>query len=93
LLSRPAHTIMPGMNTADEIINELGGRQEVSYQVGISASAVDNWRYRGIPPRYWPQLIRLARQLGRRDINLDSLEVHRPIRHRRKYVMRSIAPG
>jgi hypothetical protein len=76
------------MSTSDRIIKELGGRTELSYEFDVSESAIDNWRYRGIPPRYWPQIIRLAEKRGIEDINLDSLEAHRPIRRRRRYVMR-----
>jgi hypothetical protein len=38
------------INTADEVIDRLGGPTEVSRLIGVSIQAVTNWRTRGLPP-------------------------------------------
>lgn len=38
------------LETVDEIIDSLGGTNEVARALGTSASAVSQWRNRGLPP-------------------------------------------
>lgn len=41
---------MPTLKSVDEVIDALGGPSEMAELVGVGASAVVNWRGRGIAP-------------------------------------------
>jgi hypothetical protein len=38
------------INTADEVIDRLGGNSVVAGLIGVTPNAVGNWRVRGLPP-------------------------------------------
>ena len=64
----------------DRIIDLLGGNRPLGRLVGRSDSAVSRWRVRGIPPNYWPLIVRLAIKLGKDQITYDALAVGPPAR-------------
>lgn len=50
---------------ASEIIVRLGGPKKVGEKLGVPPSTVANWPWRKtIPGRYWPAILRLARDEG-----------------------------
>ena len=51
------------MQTTADIIAALGGPTEVAEALGRPVGTVTAWPHRGrIPPKYWPELIEIARQ-------------------------------
>jgi hypothetical protein len=60
---------------APTIIATLGGPPVLAPAMGVSRTAVCNWRHDGIPSRHWPALVRLAKRTpGARSITLAALE-------------------
>lgn len=41
------------INSADEVIDELGGTTRVAEKFGVDVRVVCNWRKRGLPPEYF----------------------------------------
>lgn len=60
--------------TPDEIIDMLGGNAAVADAAGVSRNAATNWRRHGIPGKYWPALVRFAKDKRRYKINMMVLE-------------------
>lgn len=58
------------------VIEQLGGNTVVAEALGLTGGAVCRWKIRGIPARYWPKLVRLARKLDPdATLTIDDLEV------------------
>lgn len=45
---------------------------------GANPGAVTQWRRIGIPARYWPDLVELAREQGMREITFGTLRATKP---------------
>ena len=55
------------MDWVCEIIDSLGGTTAVAAAFALPESTISSWKSRGmIPPRYWPPLILLARERGKK---------------------------
>lgn len=59
--------------TADSAIDALGGTGAVSSALGVPDSTVSTWRKRGIPPRRWSEMVRLAGERGCPQITFEAL--------------------
>ena len=66
------------MSDLDQIFSALPPSTEIAEHIGeITDRAVRAWKLegrRGIPPRHWPSIIRLARSLGADWITWEALE-------------------
>jgi hypothetical protein len=67
----------PGLVSAamrhDRIIDLLGGNTTLGRMLDRSDSAVSRWRDNGIPPSFWPDVVRIAAKLGKEEITFDAL--------------------
>jgi len=62
------------MNRVSDIIDRLGGNASVSREIGVKPSAVSEMKRRNsIPPRYWSDLIAMAKERGAGEITADML--------------------
>lgn len=61
------------MDTADSIIDSLGGTKAVASALSLAPSTVSVWRVRGIPGAHWLSLVRLAGDRGKPEITLEVL--------------------
>lgn len=61
------------MITSDSTIDDLGGTGAVAEALALADSTVSKWRIRGIPPRQWVGIARLAKSKGCRHITLEAL--------------------
>ncbi len=59
--------------TADAAIDALGGTGAVSAALNLPASTISTWRARGIPPRRWSDVVRLAAEKGRTEVTFEAL--------------------
>lgn len=57
----------------DDILDRLGGEQQVASFMGCGQSAVSNWKVRGIPKARWVDLLILAREQDV-PLQLDDIE-------------------
>ena len=66
------------MESARDIIEAIGGVRVVATKLDETWKTVHNWTRPGrrIPARYWPNVARIARRIGRKDISLDVLQKH-----------------
>jgi len=63
-----------------ELLTEaLGTQRDVGEWFGVANSTVCHWQDDGIPARYWPELLRLARSKRIR-LSLEDIELHSPLR-------------
>lgn len=44
-----------------DVIDLLGGSMEAAFRLGLSQSTVSNWTRKGIPEKYWSQIITLTK--------------------------------
>lgn len=65
--------------TTDDVIDDLGGTKATSDGLGLSLSTVSSWRERGIPPRRWPDIVRLADEKGKSHITFEALAAVEPV--------------
>jgi hypothetical protein len=70
--------MLTSMLTPDAAIDDLGGTGAVSAELGLPASTVSTWRVRGIPPRRWADLVRLANEKGCPHITFEALAEAQP---------------
>jgi hypothetical protein len=61
------------MLTSDSVIDDLGGTAAVSAALNAPLPTVSTWRVRGIPPKRWPELVRLARKRKCSHITFEAL--------------------
>jgi DNA-binding transcriptional regulator YdaS (Cro superfamily) len=61
------------MTSSGSIIDALGGTGKVAERLGLWESTVSGWRTRGIPPARWPELVRLASEIGVDGISFEAL--------------------
>ena len=60
---------------APAIISALGGPPVLAPLLGVSRTAVCNWRHSGIPSRHWPKIARAAAKAKpTKGITIDVLE-------------------
>jgi hypothetical protein len=59
--------------TSGSMIDALGGTMAVSRALGLNKGIVSGWRTRGIPPRRWAALVRLADKKGKNEITFEAL--------------------
>lgn len=60
--------------TVPELFDALGGNVAVANALGKGASTISEMRRsRSISVRYWPQIIKLARDLGVRGVTSESM--------------------
>lgn len=52
------------MMDATEIIEALGGAQQIADMLGLGRSAVYNWNRAGVPPVHYRRLSEIASELG-----------------------------
>ena len=64
--------------TTDEVFEAFGGVSRLVEITGARRNAVNNWRYDGVPYRYFRVLLREAERAGIRGISLETLEASRP---------------
>jgi hypothetical protein len=64
--------------TTDEIFDAFGGIASLMAITGARRNAINNWRYDGVPYRYFRVLLREAERAGIRGISLETLEASRP---------------
>jgi len=60
------------MQSADDLIEELGGTRVVAANLGLPLSTVSSWKERGIPARRWPAIVKLSK-LKRCRVTFESL--------------------
>jgi len=64
----------------DMLVAKLGSQRDVGAWFGVDHSTVSHWRNGdGIPSRYWPEMLRVARNL-RIPLTLEDIELHSPLR-------------
>ena len=64
---------------AREIIKDrFKGRRDVASITGATPNAVAQWYRIGIPPKYWPVLVDVARDRGVQDVTFDALAATKP---------------
>lgn len=61
----------------DRIIDLLGGNTTLGRLLDRSDSAISRWRTNGIPPNFWPRIVRLAAKLDV-DVTFDKLAAGPP---------------
>lgn len=62
------------IDSIDQVIDALGGTDQVSRDLGVEAPVVSNWRSRGrIPGARWTALADIARGRGVNGITLETL--------------------
>lgn len=61
-----------------DIIRALGGYQKLAPIVGRDVSTVFRWQETGIPPAFWPSVLRLAKR-KRVELTLHQLERGSPL--------------
>ena len=64
--------------TPSDIIEALGGRDEVSALTGAKPNAVTQWRRAGIPPKYWIPLLDAASEKRAEGVNVEALRRTHP---------------
>lgn len=64
--------------TAAQIIAAFGGRQAMADLTGAKPDAVTQWRYIGIPAKYWPRLVDAAVAKKVAGITFAVLEATKP---------------
>ena len=63
-----------------ELLTEaLGTQRDLGVWFGVANSTISHWQDDGIPARYWPELLRLARSQRIR-LSLEDIELHSPLR-------------
>jgi hypothetical protein len=45
----------------DDLAESLGSQAELARRIGVDDTQVCKWKDRGIPARYWPRIIAVAR--------------------------------
>lgn len=59
----------------DALADTLASQRQLARLLGVDFSTLCHWhRDRHIPPRHWPPILRLAGQLGWRELSLADLE-------------------
>lgn len=61
------------MQDTPAIIQALGGNAAVATALGVETKVISHWVRRGIPARFWPDVVALAAERGQHDITLDRL--------------------
>jgi hypothetical protein len=62
-----------------DILAALGYYREVAARMGVHHSTVSRWKTEGIPPEYWPRVVRMARARKVRGITLEVIEAGSPV--------------
>ena len=62
-----------------ELIEALGGYQEVAAKLGRHPTTVCRWQTAGIPPDMWPAVSRLAKRKRVARVSVESLERSSPL--------------
>jgi len=62
----------------DELAANLGSQAELARRLGVDDTQVSKWKVRGIPPRYWPKLLLVAR--ARMRLSLHDISIGSPLR-------------
>lgn len=44
-----------------DVLELLGGSMKIAFKLGLSQSTVSNWVRKGIPEKYWSEIIRLSK--------------------------------
>lgn len=74
----------------DGLARRIGSHKRLADRLGLSNTTISHWRNDdGIPPRHWPALLRLAKQVGYR-LDLGHLDAG-PARPDRSSAARSVA--
>jgi len=64
----------------DRLSEAMGGQRPLGAWFGVDKTTVSHWKTGdGIPARYWPELLRLARSKRIR-LSLEDIELHSPLR-------------
>ena len=63
----------------DQLSERLGNQQKLADRLGVDDSRLSKWKGAGIPPRRWPELLRIAKRQGYR-LTLNQLENGSPNR-------------
>lgn len=62
------------MRTLDDIIQSLGGSQDVAALLGVTVQAISNMKARNsVSPVHWPALVQAGRERGIEWLTLDLL--------------------
>jgi len=46
----------------EELSERIGSQSLLAEQLGVDRTKTTHWKTRGIPPRHWPMLLKLARR-------------------------------
>lgn len=72
------------VQTAGEIIKDLGGPTAVAEKIGVPLGTVSSWQTRkSIPPDYWFSLINLASSLGKSGLTFEAFAEDAAMRRKR----------
>jgi len=63
----------------DALADSLGSQAELARRIGVDDTQVSKWKVRGIPARYWPAVLHVARR-RRVALTLNDIEAHSPLR-------------
>lgn len=66
------------MDNVTQVIERFGGYGKAQVLFGVSRSLLAEWEVKGIPPKRWPQIVELSRQLAGPEITIDTLACVRP---------------
>ena len=61
-----------------DILNAIAHYKAVAERMGVHPSTACRWKAEGIPPEYWPRIVRMARAYGARWVTIDLLESTSP---------------
>ena len=62
----------------DELADSLGSQAELARRLGVDDTQVCKWKVRGIPARYWPAILHVARR--RLTLTLNDIQADSPLR-------------
>lgn len=66
------------------VLDGLGGAERLASQLGVTAVAVRQWYYRGIPPRYWHRIAALSQDVTPEYLDISKPPDPRRLRHKRR---------
>lgn len=66
------------MDNVTQVIERFGGYGKAQVLFGVSRSLLAEWEVKGIPPKRWPQIVELSKQVEGPAITIEALSRVRP---------------